>query len=309
MKKTQLIKTLALGLGLLTAAAQAQNYVIGTGGQSGTYYPLGGALAKVWNENIDGFNMKVEATRASVENSIKVDKGEQLVGIAMGDTVQKAFQGDKPFKGKLNLEVLFALYPNVVQIVVPKDSPIKSVADLKGKKVSLGAAGSGTRVSAVTILASLGIAEADMDAQSLDYSTTADAIANGQIDAGFITSSLGVGAITELALSRDIRILSFTSDEIAKVSEAIPAYQELDAPADIYNNVPAFKAPAVWNVLIVNKGIDEELAYQMTKAAYENMDSVQQTVKVTTATTPANATKLAGVPLNAGAKRYLDEVK
>lgn len=309
MKKTSLIKTFALGLALLSATAQAQNYVIGTGGQSGTYYPLGGALAKVWNENIADFSMKVEATRASVENSIKVDKGDQLVGIAMGDTVQKAYQGKEPFKGKLNLNVLFALYPNVVQIVVPKDSAIQSVVDLKGKKVSLGAAGSGTRVSAVTILAALGIAEADMDAQSLDYSTTANAIANGQIDAGFITSSLGVGAITELALSRDVKILSFTDEEIAKVSEVIPAYQAIDAEADIYNNVPAFKAPAVWNVLIVNENMDEELAYQMTKTAYEHIDSIQKTVKVTTATTPANATKLSDVPLHPGALRYLNEVK
>ncbi|MEL6113745.1 TAXI family TRAP transporter solute-binding subunit [Photobacterium sp. SP02] len=294
---------------LLTFSVQAsaENYTIGTGSQSGTYYPLGGILAKIWSENIDNFDMRAEVTAASVENVIKVSTHKQLAGIAMGNVVEQAYEGTKPFPRKMDAVVLFALYPNVVQFMVPADSDIHSIADLKGKKVSLGAPGSGTRVSAVNILNALGVDEKDIQAQSLNYTATTSAIANGQIDAGAIVGSLGVGAITELALTRNIRILSFTEADMAKITAANPSYQLIEAPADTYKNVASFKAPAIWNVLVVNKDLDNKLAYEMTKTAFENMDKIRKTISVTQYTTLENMKKLDGVPLHPGAQQYLDE--
>ncbi|ASP39114.1 TRAP transporter substrate-binding protein [Bacterioplanes sanyensis] len=289
-------------------AAANENYAIGTGSQSGTYYPLGGMLAKVWSEHIDGVNARAEVTAASVENVIKVATNKQLAGIAMGNVALKAHKGEDPFPRQMPASVLFALYPNVVQILVPAKSDIQSVQDLVGKRVSLGAPGSGTRVSALAILAILGINEDDVRAQSLNYTATTNALANGQIDAGVIVGSLGVGAITELALSRDIRILSFSPAELKKISSAAPAYMAYDAAAETYNKVPAFTAPAVWNVLVVNPKLDDELAYQMTKTAYENMDKIRQAIGVAQYITPANAHQLQGVPMHPGAQRYLDEI-
>ena len=302
----QALIVLSLGL-TLPATAIAENYTIGTGSQSGTYYPFGGTLAKIWNENIPGFAMRAEVTAASVENIIKVSSEKQLVGIAMGNVVQKAHQGEQPFPRQMPANVLFALYPNVVQFIVPADSDVQSVTQLKGKKVSLGAPGSGTRVSAQTILTALGINEDDIEAQSLNYTATTSAIANNQIDAGVIVGSLGVGAITELALTRDIRILSFCDEEIAKISEQTPAYQKLEAPADSYNNVPAFNAPAVWNVLVASEKMSDEMAYNLTKTAFENIDKVRQAVGVARFTTVENMNKLSGVPLHPGAQKYFDE--
>ncbi|MHA2940298.1 TAXI family TRAP transporter solute-binding subunit [Vibrio sp. RC27] len=299
---------IVLSLGLtLPATAIADNYTIGTGSQSGTYYPFGGTLAKIWNENIPGFTMRAEVTAASVENIIKVSSEKQLVGIAMGNVVQKAHNGIKPFPRQMPANVLFALYPNVVQFIVPADSDVQSVSQLKGKKVSLGAPGSGTRVSAQTILSALGINEDDIEAQSLNYTATTSAIANGQIDAGVIVGSLGVGAITELALTRDIRILSFSDEEIATITEQTPAYQKIEAPADSYKNVPAFNAPAVWNVLVASEKMSDEMAYNLTKTAFENIDQVRQAVGVARFTTVENMNKLSGVPLHPGAQKYFDE--
>ncbi|MGX9418793.1 TAXI family TRAP transporter solute-binding subunit [Vibrio sp. WJH972] len=299
---------IVLSLGLtLPATAIADNYTIGTGSQSGTYYPFGGTLAKIWNENIPGFTMRAEVTAASVENIIKVSSEKQLVGIAMGNVVQKAHNGIKPFPRQMPANVLFALYPNVVQFIVPADSDIQSVSQLKGKKVSLGAPGSGTRVSAQTILSALGINEDDIEAQSLNYTATTSAIANGQIDAGVIVGSLGVGAITELALTRDIRILSFSDEEIATITGQTPAYQKIEAPADSYKNVPAFNAPAVWNVLVASEKMSDEMAYNLTKTAFENIDQVRQAVGVARFTTVENMNKLSGVPLHPGAQKYFDE--
>ncbi|GGY57606.1 hypothetical protein GCM10011297_32910 [Bacterioplanes sanyensis] len=299
--------SLVLILFTLPALAE-QNYAIGTGSQSGTYYPLGGMLAKVWSESIEGVNARAEVTAASVENVIKVATQKQLAGIAMGNVVLKAHKGEEPFPRQMPASVLFALYPNVVQVMVPAKSDIQSVQDLKGKRVSLGAPGSGTRVSALAILNILGISEDDVKAQSLNYTATTNALANGQIDAGVIVGSLGVGAITELALSRDIRILSFSPAELKKISAAAPAYMPYEAAAETYNKVPAFTAPAVWNVLVVNPKLDDELAYNLTKVAFENMAKIRQAIGVAKYITPENARQLQGVPMHPGALRYLNEV-
>ncbi|MZI92081.1 TAXI family TRAP transporter solute-binding subunit [Vibrio sp. CAIM 722] len=298
---------LVLAATLFALPAFSASYTIGTGSQSGTYYPLGGMLAKVWSENIPDFNMRAEVTAASVENTIKVATGKQLVGVSQGNVVLQAANGQKPFPRKMGVSVLFALYPNVVQFIVPADSDIHSIQDLKGKKVSLGAPGSGTRVSATNILQTLGISTSDIRAQSLNYTATTNAIANGQIDAGVIVGSLGVGAITELALTHDVRILSFTADELKKITAANPSYIEQDVPQNSYNKVPAFKAPAVWNVLVVNKNLDNKLAYQMTKIAFEHMDEIRKVINVTQFTTIDNMNKLNGIALHPGAEKYRQE--
>ena len=292
---------------LFSFNAMAENYTIGTGSQSGTYYPLGGILAKIWSENIDDFDMRAEVTAASVENTIKVSSNKQLAGIAMGNVVLQAHEGVKPFPRKMDVAVLFALYPNVVQFIVPADSDIKSIKDLKGKRISLGAPGSGTRVSATNILASLGITDKDIDAQSLNYTATTNAIAAGQIDAGVIVGSVGVGAITELAFTHNIRILSFTPEELQKVTADNASYQSIEVPAESYKSVNAFSAPAVWNILIVNKNLDTDLAYKMTKVAFENMSKINQVISVTKFTTLENMNKLDGIDLHPGSLKYLKE--
>ena len=306
MKHT--IRNSIVGLAcLLSFNALADNYTIGTGSQSGTYYPLGGILAKIWSQHIDDFDMRAEVTAASVENTIKVSMNKQLAGIAMGNVVLQAHEGTKPFPRKMDVSVLFALYPNVVQFIVPADSKIKSIKDLKGKRISLGAPGSGTRVSSTNILAALGINESDIDAQSLNYTATTNAIAAGQIDAGAIVGSVGVGAITELAFTHKIRILSFTPEELQMVSDSNASYQSIEVPADSYKNVAAFNAPAVWNILIVNKNMDTDLAYKMTKIAFENMKEVNQVISVTKFTTIENMNKLNGIDLHPGSLKYLKE--
>ncbi|CAH0537639.1 hypothetical protein VMF7928_01212 [Vibrio marisflavi CECT 7928] len=292
---------------LFSHLSLADSYTIGTGSQSGTYYPLGGMLATVWSDNIPDFDMRAEVTAASVENVIKVALHKQLVGIAMENVVLQAHEGHKPFPKPMDVSVLFALYPNVVQFIVPADSDITSIKQLKGKKVSLGAAGSGTRVSSINILKALGISESDVDGQALNYSATTSALANGQIDAGVIVGSLKVGAITELALTRDIRILSFTPEELAEISAAYPYYERIDAPTGIYKNVKAFSAPAVWNVLVVNKDMDDEMAYELTKVAFENINKIRANIGLAEISDSEEIHQLTAFPLHPGTKKFVDE--
>jgi uncharacterized protein len=297
----------SLVLLMVAVPAAATSYVIGTGNQSGTYYPLGGMLAQVWQDNIKDFTMRAEVTAASVENIIKVSNGQQLVGISMGDVALQAVQGRPPFTHAMDIAVLLALYPNVVQIMVPARSSIRTIQDLKGKRVSLGEPGSGTRISALHILEALGIKREDLQAQALDYSETADAIANSQIDAGVIVGSVNVGAITALAITHDIRILSFSDEDIAKIHAADPSYEKTEVPAEVYHHVPAFQAPAVWNVLVVKRDLDTALAYEMVKSAYHNLAAISNVIEVAKFMTPENAHRLVGVPLHIGTEKFLQE--
>jgi hypothetical protein len=301
--------TLAL-LCVISSAANAENYSIGTGGQSGVYYPFGGALAKVWSEQVPDVNVKAEVTAASVENTIKVVRGDMIAGIAMGNVVLDAYKGEGKFKGKLPVKTLFALYPNLVHALTLDKSGIMSLADLKGKRISLGAPASGTAVTSAALLESIGIdVNKDIDAVYLNYSETTNALANGQIDAGFIVGGQGVGAVTQVALTHDINILPISDKESAAFINAFPAYSRYTIPADTYNQVSAVPTLSVWNVLVVNAKMSDEMAYNLTKSAFENIEQVRKVVKAADMTTPENATRLEGVPLHAGAQKYFDSLQ
>ncbi len=303
-------KLLGAILAMLPFVAGAANYSIGTGGQSGIYYPFGGALAKVWSEHVPDVNAKAEVTAASVENTIKVVRGDMIAGIAMGNVVLDAYKGEGKFPKKMPVNTLFALYPNLVHTLTLEKSGINSLDDLKGKRISLGAPGSGTAVTSAALLESIGLdVKKDITAVYLNYSETTNALANGQIDAGFIVGGQGVGAVTQVALTHKIKVLSISDAQSQAFIKQHPAYSAFDIPAGVYNNVGEVSTLSVWNVLVVNASMSEDMAYNLTKAAYENMPEVRKVVKMAEMTTPENAQRLQGVPLHPGAKKYLDSIK
>ncbi|MCL1049960.1 TAXI family TRAP transporter solute-binding subunit [Shewanella abyssi] len=303
-------RALALALLLvLPAAAQAENYSIGTGGQSGIYYPFGGALAKVWSDKVPEVNVKAEVTAASVENTIKVVRGDMIAGIAMGNVVLDAYKGEGKFRSAMPVNTLFALYPNLVHAISLKKSGITSLDDLKGKRISLGAPASGTAVTSAALLESIGIdVKKDITAVYLNYAETTNALANGQIDAGFIVGGQGVGAVTQVALTHKINIIPVSAAQSAAFIAKNPAYSHYTIPSDVYNNVAAVSTLSVWNVIVVSAKMTDEMAFNLTKAAFENMGEVRKVVKVADATTPENANRLKGVPLHPGAQKYLDSL-
>ncbi|WP_065678950.1 TAXI family TRAP transporter solute-binding subunit [Vibrio atlanticus] len=305
LKRNLLVALLAI----LPTMASAENYSIGTGGQSGIYYPFGGALAKVWSENVQDVNAKAEVTAASVENTIKVVRGDMIAGIAMGNVVLDAYNGEGKFPKKMPVKTLFALYPNLVHTITLKNSGIDSLSQLKGKRVSLGAPASGTAVTSAALLESMGIdVKKDIDAVYLNYSETTNALANGQIDVGFIVGGQGVGAVTQIALTHDVKVISISEEESANFMRQYPAYSAYDIPAGVYNKVDPVSTLSVWNVLVVNANMSDDMAYNLTKAAFENIGDIRKVVKMAEMTTPENASRLQGVPIHAGAQKYLDSV-
>lgn len=310
------LRYLVLGLMLLSGASTAtaqQELSIATGGTGGVYYPYGGGLAELIGRYVEGYSAVAEVTGASVENVGLVITGESDMALALADTVYQAFTGTGtgPLEGRTfdELRALAAIYPNAVQIVTLQGSGITSLEDLRGRRVSVGAPGSGTEVSARTILEANGITYDDFTPERLNFNETAAALRDGQIDAGFWSVGPPTSSILDLAATRDIVLIPLSEDEITNAIAAEPTFAPYTLRAETYpgvaEDVPTLSTP---NVLIVSAEMDEELAYQITRVLYEHVDELIAIHPAATDTTIEFSLASSPIPLHAGAVRYLEEV-
>ena len=248
----------------------AQTLSFATGNPAGLYYPLGGGLASIWSRTVAGVNMKAEVTAGSVTNLIQVAKLESDIGFSQGDSVADAVIGEGRFRDPLPLAVLGKMYPNVVHVVALASSGIVSIEDLRGKRVSVGPPGSGNAVTAWNILNALEINEDDFVVRQLNFTETSNGLKDGTLDAGFIAAGIGVAAVVELAVARDVVLVPFTDEEITAVTDAIPAYSAFSVPPGVYRGVDEpVQTPSLWNLLVVNQSMNEDLAYRLIKALFD----------------------------------------
>lgn len=293
----------------ISGFAGSQTRSIATGNPSGVYYPLGGGLASVWSRHIDGFNIKAEVTAGSVTNLVQIAKRESDVGFAQGDAVADAVVGAGRFPEALPLAILGKMYPNVVHLITLKNTRIKRVGDLKTRRVSVGPPGSGNAVTAWNILGALGVTENDFIVRQLNYTETANGLKDGTIDAGFIAGGIGIAAVVELAIARDLVLVPFTNDEIAAITAAFPAYSAFSVPPGVYRGVDEpVQTPTLWNLLVVNQSMDDELAYALIKAVFDFRSDLESISQVAQFIVPENAATVGSLPLHPGAKRYYDEI-
>ncbi len=310
-----LLTSLLVGCGEKPASGKPGKEIfvsIATGGTGGTYYPLGGAMAKIFNENIPGVTANAQSTGASVENIGLVSKGETEIAFVQNDVTYYAYTGTETFKDKekiTNIRGMAMLYPEVVQIIATKDSGIKTVEDLKGKKVAVGAPGSGTEVNARQILAEYGLTYDDLGkADYLSFNEAADQLKDKQVDAAFVTAAVPTSAVTEVTQTADIVVVPVNSDKIASLNAKYPFYTEVVIPGGSYKgNDVDVTAAAVMAMLVVPEKLDEDLVYNLTKQMFEQRQVIIDThargndIKLETA--------LAGMPIEVhpGAKKFYDE--
>ncbi len=306
-----IFKTLAAAILVATPGMAQEQLSIATGGTGGVYYPMGGGLAEIINNHVEGYSATAEVTGASVENMGLIATGDTDFAIALADTVYQAYTGTGKFEGQQidATRGVASLYANMIQIVVPADSPIQSLADLKGKRVSVGAPGSGTEVNAETLLKANGISFDDFDAQRLNFNETADAIANGDIDAGFWSVGAPTSSILNLATTKDVRILPLTAAELANGRQADATFADISLKAGTYNGqadaVPTLGVP---NVLVVSADTPDDLVYAVTKAMFENIAELQAVHPAANETTVEFTMSATPVPLHPGAIRYYEEI-
>ncbi|HVY98640.1 MAG TPA: TAXI family TRAP transporter solute-binding subunit [Dongiaceae bacterium] len=302
--------TAALGLASQARRAFASQFVnVLTGGTSGVYYPLGVALAKIYGDKIPDVRTQVQATKASVENLNLLQAGKGEIAFALGDSVKFAWDGDTEvgFKGKLDkLRGIAAIYPNYIQIVASKESGIKTLTDLKGKGLSVGAPKSGTELNARAILGAAGITYDDLGkTEYLPFGESVELIKNRQLDATLQSAGLGVASIRDLASSVPIQVVAVPADLVAKIGTP---YVAKVIPAGTYDgqteDVPT---AAVGNFLITRADVTDDLAYQMTKQLFENLPDMVAAHKAAADIKLEDATKGMPVPLHPGAEKYYKE--
>ncbi len=294
-----------------SVTVQAQQFInVLTGGTSGAYYPIGVALSNVYAKAIPSAKSSVQATKASVENLILLQGGRGEIAFTLGDALSQAWTGntDAGFTAKQDkLRGIAVIYPNYVQIVASASSGIKTLADLKGKRISVGAPKSGTELNARAVLGAAGLSYSDFSkVEYIDFGASVDLVKNRQLDVTLQSAALGVAAIRDLANSIDIVIVPVPADVVKKVGDA--AYVASSIPANTYQGQKdAVPAVSIGNMLVTQTGVSNDLAYQMTKALFDNLDTL------TAAHAAAKDINLAGaitgmpIPLHPGAEKFYKE--
>ncbi|MEZ5643988.1 MAG: TAXI family TRAP transporter solute-binding subunit [Burkholderiaceae bacterium] len=304
---------LALGAALASGAAVAQQQFINvlTGGQSGVYYPMGVALSQIFAKDIPNARSTAQVTRASAENLNLLQAGRGELAMTLADALSNAWAGNEEagFKSKLDkLRGLSATYNNYIQIVASADSGIKTLADLKGKRVSVGAAKSGTELNARAIFKAAGMGYQDLaKVEYLPFGESVELMKNRQLDATLQSAGLGVASIRDLATAVKIVVVPVPADVVAKVGDA--AYQPSVIPANTYTGQTAdVPTVAIPNFLVTHSGVSDDVAYRMAKAMYDNIDTLHAAHNAAKSITRENAIKGMPVPLHPGAERYYKEV-
>lgn len=300
----------ALIIAVTPVTAKAQDFInVLTGGTSGVYYPMGVALSKIYGDKIPNTRPSVQATKASVENLVLLQQGRGEIAFTLGDSLDAAWKGDEEagFKSPLKkLRGITAIYPNYVQIVASKESGIKTLADLKGKRLSVGAPKSGTELNARAILGAAGLSYKDLGKiEYLPFAESVELMKNRQLDATLQSAGLGVASIRDLATSVEIVVVEVPK---AVIDKAGPPFISAPIPANTYGGQTSdVNTAAVVNYLVTHEGVKEELVYQMTRNIFENLGDLAASHSAGKSIKLENALDGMPVPLHPGAARYLKE--
>ena len=282
---------------------------IATGGTGGVYYPYGGGMGTVLSEKL-GVTATAQETNASVDNVLLVQDGGADIAFALGDTVADAVGGKAQFEGRqVTLCTLGKLYDNFTQTVTTSGTGIRGIADLRGKRVSVGSPGSGTEVIALRLLEAAGInPETDIQRTQLGVGETAQALRDGTIDAGFWSGGLPTGALVDLATTGQMVLLptgEYTDELAAKFG---PYYETEDIPAGTYQGqTEASPQVVVPNVLIVRSDMPQQLQQDITRTIFENKAQLAAVHPAANDLDPATAGDVGFVEVCPGAKAYFDQ--
>jgi len=282
---------------------------MGTGGTSGTYYAFGGVLGQ-YNKNHAGIDVTVVSTDGSKANIQGIAAGNFQLGTVQSDVMAYAWAGSRSFEadGKVDsFRVVAGLYAESVQLVT-MDPNIKSVADLKGKAVSIGAPGSGVYFNAIDILAAAGMTVDDIQPQYMSFSDSADGLKDGKIVAAFIVAGAPTAAITELCTTNDAYLVPIDGEIAQKLMESSPFYTAYEIPAGTYKGqTEAVTTVTVKATLIVSASASEDEVYNLVKAIFDNIDAIAKENGKGAELSLDNATSGMTVPFHPGAAKYFAE--
>jgi len=295
-----------------TPTVAAEQFInVLTGGTSGVYYPLGVALGSAIGKAMPDTKTSVQSTKASVENLNLLQAGRGEIAFTLGDSLADAWNGNEEVGFKTPLKKLrgvAAIYPNYIQIVARADSGIKTIADLKGKKISVGAPKSGTELNARAILGAAGLSYSDFSkVEYLPFGESVELMKNRQLDVTLQSAGLGVASLRDLAASVDVVVVAIPADVVKKTGN--PVYIAATIPADTYKgqttDVPT---ASVQNYLATHEGVPTDVVYGMTKALWTSLDQLVAAHAAAKAINLKHALDGMPLPLHPGAEKYYKEV-
>ena len=286
--------------------AQPKKMTIDTASMGGAYYPIGTGIAEIVSKNVKGVTMTAEVTGGAVENCRLVGKKETDLGITNANLAYFASRGEDAYKEKHDLRALGSLHSTILHIITWDKSPIRTIADMKGKKVAVGPAGGGSIPMIKAVLDVYGMKIEDLQASYVSYEDGMMALKDGNVDVALAAAGYPTSAVMQLANTDKIRLVEIEPDKMKALIEKYPYYSKVVVPASVYKLEKDAVVQGVANTLIVNASMDEKTAYEITKAIYNNLEqlgsfhaSIKQ-VKIETAfETP--------IQLHPGAKKYWTE--
>lgn len=307
-------KTLILSFFIFfnTHSFASKNIILGTGEINGTYYPIGKNICKILNNKLKNIRCSIESTDGSVYNINAINKEEFNFAISQADTLYNAINGIKNFKEKkiVNLRSIMAIYPELLTFVVNKSSKIKSIEDIKNKKINVGNPNSGSEATTLEILKEYNIKREDLKlAGSLKAADTADALRDERIDGYFFMVGHPAKNIKDAANSIPISIVDIKGEKVEKLVEKNPYLKKSFIPASLYKGVnKKVETFGVKAVLITRTDVSEKLVYKFLKTIFENFEEFKKAHVVFKDLTKESMIKGLGIPLHKGAKKYFKEI-
>lgn len=308
------LKMLVIVLGLVlifSGSTAAQEYIsIATGGTAGTYYPLGGGMAELINEHVEDVNATAEVSGASIENVRLINQQEVEFALVQNDVSYYAKNGIEMFDGEPleNLRGVALLYPEIIQIVTVEDTGINSVEDFAGKRIAVGAPGSGTEANARQIIGAHGLSYDDMTIDYLSFAEAVDQLKDGHVDAAFITAGTPTAAVIDLSATKEVKILEIEDEVLARLQSEYPFYTSYDIPGGTYSAIEEdITTVTVLAMIITHADSDEDMVYGVTSAIFENLDDLAE-IHVRGGDV-GHVSALSGMPIemHPGAQRYFEE--
>ncbi|MBQ6128674.1 MAG: TAXI family TRAP transporter solute-binding subunit [Lachnospiraceae bacterium] len=294
---------------VLLPGCSKQRMMMGTGGTSGTYYAFGGVLAQ-YMKNYTDYSVTAVSTAASKANIQSIGDGDYQMGFTQSDVMSYAWEGSRSFETDgpcRDFRVMGALYAETVQLITMKED-IKTVSDLKGRSVSIGAPGSGVYFNAMDVLEGAGLSVDDIKPQYQSFDDSKEALKDGQIDAAFIVAGAPTSAITELATTNGVFLIPIEGELRDNIMSLCPFYAPMEIPAQTYpgQNEP-INTITIKATMVVDADLDEETVYQLTKAVFDHAEDIAKENAKGEELSIENATSGMTVPFHAGAARYFEE--
>lgn len=308
-----MIRKFALGSALvaLASTASATTFVnVLTGGTSGVYYPLGVTLSQIYGGSIPDSKVQVQATKASAENLNLLQAGRGEIAFSLADSVSDAWKGvaDAGFAKPLDkLRAVASIYPNFIQIVARADANVNSLADLKGKRISVGAPRSGTELNARAILRAAGLTYNDFSkVEYLPFGESVELMKNRQLDVTLQSAGLGVAALRDLSTAVKVNFVPIPADVVEKVGDS--AYRAATLPANTYDGQSAdVPTASINNLLVTHSDVADDIVYAMTKGVFENLERLANSHSAARQIRIEHALDGLPLPLHPGAERFYRE--